>query len=59
MEVKTERINRLGQFAFYGYSQYVQEVEKSKLQTNEKAEVYVHDAVEMPDNKGQRINYLI
>lgn len=59
MEVKTKRINRLGYFNWYGYSKYVQEIEKSKLKTNEKAEVYIHKAIEMPDDKGQEINYLV
>ena len=54
-----ERIERLGQIAWYGHSKYIQEIEKSKLQTNEKAEVYIYNSVEMPDGKGQRINYLV
>ena len=59
MEIKTKQINRLGCLNWYGYSKYVQEIEKSKLKTNEKAEVYTHEAIEMPDDKGQRINYLV
>ena len=59
MESKTERIERLGQIAWYGYSRYIQEVQKSKLKTTEKAEVYVHSAIEMPDDRGQNINYLV
>jgi len=58
MTNKIERINRLGALNWYGYSRYVQEVEKSKHITNERAVVYIHNAVEMPDEKGQRINYL-
>lgn len=59
MTNKIERIKRLGALNWYGYSRYVQEVEKSNHTTNEGAVVYVHNAVEMPDHKGQRINYLV
>lgn len=59
MEISTERVERLGPLAWYGYSRYVQEIKREKLSTVEKVEVYVHDAAEMPDGCGQRINYLV
>ena len=59
MTNKIERINRVGALNWYGHSCYVQEIEKSKHATNESADVYIHDAVEMPDGKGQKINYLV
>jgi hypothetical protein len=59
MECKTQRINRLGQIAWYGYSVYTQKIEIHRLDTNEKSKVDLQEAVEMPDEKGQRINYLV
>jgi hypothetical protein len=58
MEIDIERINRLGTTSWYGYSCYVQEVKK-KLLSNEKVEIYTYEAVEMPDECGQRINILV
>jgi len=59
METKIKRINRLGQIVWYGYSVYTQKVELHKFDTNEKAEVYTYNSVEMPDKLGQKINYLV
>jgi hypothetical protein len=58
MELDIERVDRLGTLSWHGYSSYVQEVKK-KLLSNEKAEVYTYEAIEMPDECGQRINILV
>lgn len=57
MEIKTERINRLGHSAWYGHSMYIKEIEKIK--TNEKSTVSSDDVVEMPSHLGNKINYLV
>ena len=49
MTSRIEIIKRLGQIAWYGYSRYVQEVEKSRHTTNDKSTVIEHSSVEMPD----------
>ena len=53
--MEIERINRAVGFGFF---QYVQEAQR-KTKSTEKVKVYVHEAVVMPDNRGQRINYLV
>jgi hypothetical protein len=57
-----ERIERLGHLAFYGYSQYVQEVEKSK-KTESGNRVETTDVVQMldtfPEYVGNRINIFV
>jgi len=58
MEISKERIDRLGTLSWHGYASYIQEVKK-KLLSNEKAEVYTHEPVEMSDERGQRINILV
>jgi hypothetical protein len=52
MEIRTERI-------VYGVMQYIKETKKTVVKTIEKALVYIHEAVEMPDGKGERINYRV
>lgn len=59
MTGRIERIKRVGSLAWYGYSRYVQEVEKSKFETNEASTVVYYNSVEMPDGLGTRVNILI
>ena len=54
-----ERINRVGPLLPYGYAQYIQEVKRVMHKTVEKALVYIYEAPEMPDSRGERINYLV
>jgi hypothetical protein len=42
-----DRIERLG---------YIQQVKKLKRKSNEGSDIYTDEAIEMPDEKGQKIN---
>ena len=58
MDVKIERIPRLG-YLYWNTAKYIQEVKRSKFVTEEKAQVEYYNAVETPNRKGTKINYLV
>lgn len=58
MDVKTERIPRLG-YLFWNTTKYIQEIERAKFVTEEKAEVEYYNAVEAAGEKGTKINFLV
>jgi hypothetical protein len=53
-----ERIERLSQPNWAGFSRYIQEVKRPKKSV-EGIDIIIDDAIEMMPKEGQRINYLV